>query len=179
MKLLKKCSALALALALSLSLAACADAPASARPTSSAPSQAGGTRLITDGAWRQVEVPETVESVVCVGVGALRYTCYMGAADRVVGVEDYENQPDLTRLYRIPAEELFHFQNMDFCIKCGFYIFHWQPSRASPHPELLSYLEALSIPGEEALLSCFRRLDGRAKHQIYALALLLDKKSPA
>ena len=87
--------------------------------------------------------------------------------------------PDLTRLYRIPAEELFHFQNMDFCIKCGFYIFHWQPSRASPHPELLSYLEALSIPGEEALLSCFRRLDGRAKHQIYALALLLDKKSPA
>ncbi|WP_418442274.1 iron ABC transporter substrate-binding protein [Candidatus Allofournierella excrementavium] len=107
MKLLKKCSALALALALSLSLAACADAPASARPTSSAPSQAGGTRLITDGAWRQVEVPETVESVVCVGVGALRYTCYMGAADRVVGVEDYENQPDLTRLYSYVNGERF------------------------------------------------------------------------
>lgn len=107
MKLLKKCSALALALALSLSLAACADAPASARPTSSAPSQASGTRLITDGAWRQVEVPETVESVVCVGVGALRYTCYMGAADRVVGVEDYENQPDLTRLYSYVNGERF------------------------------------------------------------------------
>lgn len=79
--------------------AACADAPASARPTSSVSASTSGTRLITDGAWRQVEVPETVESVVCVGVGALRYTCYMGAADRVVGVEDYENQPDLTRLY--------------------------------------------------------------------------------
>ena len=99
MKLLKKCSALALALALGLSLAACADAPASARPTSTVSSSTSGTRLITDGAWRQVEVPETVESVVCVGVGALRYTCYMGAADRVVGVEDYETKPDLTRLY--------------------------------------------------------------------------------
>lgn len=99
MKLLKKCSALALALALGFSLAACADAPASARPTSSVSASTSGTRLITDGAWRQVEVPETVERVVCVGVGALRYTCYMGAVDRVVGVEDYENQPDLTRLY--------------------------------------------------------------------------------
>ena len=59
LKLLKKCSALALALALGLSLAACADAPASARPTSTVSSSTSGTRLITDGAWRQVEVPET------------------------------------------------------------------------------------------------------------------------
>ena len=87
MKLLKKCSALALAFALSLSLAACAGAPASARPASSAPSQTGGARLITDGAGRQVEVPETAERAVCAGVGALRYTCYMGAAERVVGGE--------------------------------------------------------------------------------------------
>ena len=57
------------------------------------------TRTITDGAGRQVEVPEKVESIVCVGVGALRYTCYMGAADLVVGVEDYEVKPGMTRLY--------------------------------------------------------------------------------
>ena len=48
------------------------------------------TRTITDGSGRQVEVPEKVESIVCVGVGALRYTCYMGAAGLVVGVEDHE-----------------------------------------------------------------------------------------
>ena len=30
------------------------------------------SRIITDGAGRQVEVPEKVESIVCVGVGALR-----------------------------------------------------------------------------------------------------------
>jgi len=56
-------------------------------------------RTITDGADRQVEIPETVESIVCVGVGALRYTCYMGAQDLVIGVEDYEVKPGMTRLY--------------------------------------------------------------------------------
>ena len=60
---------------------------------------AQGSRTITDGAGRQVEVPETVESIVCVGVGALRYTCYAGAADLVVGVEDYEVKPGMSRLY--------------------------------------------------------------------------------
>ncbi len=59
----------------------------------------GNTRTITDGAGRQVEVPETVESIVCVGVGALRYTCYVGAQDLVTGVEDYEVKPGMSRLY--------------------------------------------------------------------------------
>lgn len=57
------------------------------------------TYSITDGAGRQVEVPEKVESIVCVGVGALRYTCYMGAADLVIGVEDYETKAGISRLY--------------------------------------------------------------------------------
>ena len=57
------------------------------------------TRTITDGSGRQVEVPEKVESIVCVGVGALRYTCYVGAQDLVVGVEDYEVKPGMSRLY--------------------------------------------------------------------------------
>ena len=56
-------------------------------------------RTITDGAGRQVEVPEHVESIVCVGVGALRYTCYVGAQDLVVGVEDYETTAGISRLY--------------------------------------------------------------------------------
>ncbi len=59
----------------------------------------GNTRTITDGAGRQVEVPEKVESIVCVGVGALRYTCYMGAQDLVIGVEDCEIEPVISRLY--------------------------------------------------------------------------------
>ena len=59
----------------------------------------GVTRVITDGAGRQVEVPEKVESIVCVGVGALRYTSYVGAQDLVAGVEDYETKPGMDRLY--------------------------------------------------------------------------------
>ena len=62
-------------------------------------SNAHSGRTITDGAGRQVEVPETVKSIVCVGVGALRYTCYMGAADLVVAVEDCEKEPVISRLY--------------------------------------------------------------------------------
>jgi len=59
----------------------------------------GNMRVITDTFGREVEVPEKVESIVCVGVGALRYSCYMGAADLVVGVEDYETQAGMTCLY--------------------------------------------------------------------------------
>ncbi len=58
-----------------------------------------GQRILTDGILREVSVPETVERIVCVGVGALRYTCYMDSADLVVGVEDCEIQPVLSRLY--------------------------------------------------------------------------------
>ena len=66
-----------------------------------APAQSqNGDRTVTDALGRQVTVPETVESIVCVGVGALRYSCYMGAADLVVGVEDYEVKAGMTRLYQ-------------------------------------------------------------------------------
>ena len=58
-----------------------------------------GMRPITDGAGRQVAVPGQVQSIVCVGVGALRYSCYVGAAELVAGVEDYEVKPGMSRLY--------------------------------------------------------------------------------
>ena len=64
-------------------------------------------RTITDFQGRKVEVPMEVESIVCVGVGALRYTCYMGAADRVVGVEDYEIKGGFDRLYNYVNFEKF------------------------------------------------------------------------
>ncbi len=66
-----------------------------------------GERMITDGAGREVAVPETVERIVCVGVGALRYTCYMQAADLVVGVEDCEVEPVISRLYNFVNIEKF------------------------------------------------------------------------
>ena len=69
--------------------------------------ETGVTRTITDGQSRQVQVPETVKSIVCVGVGALRYTCYMGAQDRVIAVEDCEKEPVISRLYNFVNIEKF------------------------------------------------------------------------
>lgn len=66
---------------------------------SAASAEAAETRVIVDYFDREVEIPENVESIVCVGVGALRYSCYVGAADLVVGVEDYEVKPGMSRLY--------------------------------------------------------------------------------
>ena len=68
---------------------------------------AEGTRIITDSAGRAVTIPETVERIVCVNVGALRYTCYMQAQDLVVGVEDYEQEPTMSRLYNYVNFDLF------------------------------------------------------------------------
>ena len=57
------------------------------------------TRIITDSTGRDLEIPSRVESIVCVGVGALRYSCYMDAAGLVVGVEYYEVKEGMSRLY--------------------------------------------------------------------------------
>lgn len=84
---MKKIFALLIAAALLLSGCGAAETPAE------------NTRTVTDALSRQVAIPERVESIVCVGVGALRYTCYMDAADLVVGVEDYETRPGMDRLY--------------------------------------------------------------------------------
>ena len=68
---------------------------------------AAGTRLITDSEGREVEIPEKVESIVCLNVGALRYTCYMQAQDLVIGVEDYEKEQSISRGYNYVNFELF------------------------------------------------------------------------
>lgn len=69
-------------------------------PSKITESQAPDFRIIKDSLGRQVTIPSEVEQIVCVGVGALRYTCYMEGADRVVGIEDYEGKPSLSRMYQ-------------------------------------------------------------------------------
>ena len=114
---MKKIVTMLLMLSMLLMLAACAGAPEAA-PTAyqadettaaNAVSQetAPETRIITDSMDRNVEIPYSVERIVCVGVGALRYTCYVGGADRVVGVEDYETKPGMSRLYNYVNFDLF------------------------------------------------------------------------
>jgi len=49
-------------------------------------------RTLKDLAGREVAVPDTVERLIALGPGALRLVAYLGAADRVVGMEDMENR---------------------------------------------------------------------------------------
>lgn len=62
---------------------------------------------ITDGRGRTVTLPEQVESVVCVGVGALRYTTYLGTQDLAVGVEQDERDATLSKPFSYFNRELF------------------------------------------------------------------------
>ena len=100
-------AALFLAAGLALVLAACSAGNSGTTENNEAPSSAQDTRTITDSAGRTVEIPKTIERIVCVNVGALRYTCYMQAQDLVVGVEDYEQEPTMSRLYNYVNFDLF------------------------------------------------------------------------
>ena len=94
---MKKIFALVLAVAMTFSLIACGNKSQGDEPKPS--DDVATNRTITDSKGRTVEIPATVKSIVCVGVGALRYTCYMDAEDLVIGVEDYEVKAGMTRLY--------------------------------------------------------------------------------
>lgn len=89
---MKKVLILLISCAMLLSLCACGGG-------TQAETTAPSARTITDSQGRVVELPAKVESIVCVGVGALRYSCYVGAASLVVGVEDYELKAGMSRLY--------------------------------------------------------------------------------
>ena len=114
---MKKIVTMLLMLSMLLMLAACAGVPEAAPTASQADETTAAstvseettpeTRIITDSMDRNVEIPYSVERIVCVGVGALRYTCYVGGADRVVGVEDYETKPGMSRLYNYVNFDLF------------------------------------------------------------------------
>lgn len=69
------------------------------------------TRKVRDLAGREVAVPEMVESVIPLGPGALRLVAYLGAVDKVVGIEDMEKRMASTRYFRpyarILDEEFF------------------------------------------------------------------------
>ncbi len=74
-------------------LAACGQAPQPTLENEGPPA----LRTVTDASGRAVELPETVGSIVCVNVGALRYTAYMQALDLVVGVEQNELEPRIAK----------------------------------------------------------------------------------
>lgn len=71
--------------------AACGPAPASIpMPTASAsPSPA----VVTDFQGRSVQLPRTVERIVSIGASNTEFLFALGAGDRVVGVDDFSDEP--------------------------------------------------------------------------------------
>ena len=100
---MKRIFTLLLAILMTVSLIACKKVPQGDNTTGNT----NQTRTITDFKGRTVEIPGKVESIVCVGVGALRYTCYMDAEDLVIGVEDCEKEAVISRLYNFVNIEKF------------------------------------------------------------------------
>ncbi len=95
----------AFTLALLLLLTGCG-APAdqsSAQDTAQAAAET--LRTITDSSNREVEIPETIDSVVCIGVGALRFTTYMDSVDLVAGIEQNEVEKTLSKPFNYVNNE--------------------------------------------------------------------------
>lgn len=63
--------------------------------------EGSGSIVVTDGSGRKVEISREVKRLVCLGPGALRIISYLGASDRVVGVEDLEKRALGGRPYRL------------------------------------------------------------------------------
>jgi len=88
---------LALNLAISSGCASGTVETSAAAPEAARPSE----RVVTDLAGREVTIPGTVERVVAIGPGALRLVIYAGGAERVVGIEEFETRPPVSRPYML------------------------------------------------------------------------------
>ena len=90
----------ALSLIFTLFLALLSGCAGGASPTTApggasgpAPTEAAdGTRTVTDVWGREVTIPGTVASIVCVGSGAPRMATYLNVMDLVVGAEDHDKE---------------------------------------------------------------------------------------
>lgn len=91
----KKILSLLLAVVLMLSFTACSSpsvAPeqSTIEPRESATVSEKGSRIVTDVWGREVEIPDTVESIICLGSGAPRMAAYLNVMDMLIGTEEHD-----------------------------------------------------------------------------------------
>lgn len=65
------------------------------------------TKVITDASGREVEIPANIDSAICIGVGSLRFTCYMEGQDNIVAVETNEKDPRISTLFSYVNNDKF------------------------------------------------------------------------
>jgi len=106
---MKKSGIIGIILAISLVLAlvvicGCTGTTAPSPAATTSVSEASSAIMsITDGFERTVTVPVTPQTIICSGSGCLRYIVYLGAQDRVVGVDSQETKDQVreARAYAI------------------------------------------------------------------------------
>ena len=65
--------------------------------------QKANTRIVTDALQREVQLPDTIERIVCIRASAIRLVTYAGGASFICGVEDQETRDnDFTHLFAHP-----------------------------------------------------------------------------
>ena len=67
-------------------------APSSEVKPGSVTTNHSASTTITDGFGRVVTIPDNPERIICSGSGCLRYVAYLGAQDRIVGVDSQEKK---------------------------------------------------------------------------------------
>jgi len=63
---------------------------------------------VNDSSGRTVNVPAGASRIICIGSGCLRLICYLGAQDRIVGIESFEKTQQVGRSYRYANPELLN-----------------------------------------------------------------------
>lgn len=107
----KKITALMLALAMIFALAACGGSAAPAQENPAQENAAQEMRTVTDTWGREVEIPYSVERIVCLGSGAPRMAAYLDVVGMMVGVEDHDKDSytvlrDYNPVYRDEIKDL-------------------------------------------------------------------------
>ena len=68
-------------------------------PVSSRTSNSALPASVTDVYGRTVELPQEINSTICLGAGSLRMVCYAQGEDKVIGVEEAEHEQTLAKAY--------------------------------------------------------------------------------
>ena len=71
-------------------------------------SYAANTLRVTDSSGRIVNAPAGASRIICIGSGCLRLIYYLGAQDRIVGIESFEKTHQVGRSYRYAYPELLN-----------------------------------------------------------------------
>ncbi len=163
MKKQRLLSAMILVVTVAAGLVGCAAAAKPAGKPLGSGKAAPESKIIEDALGRQVEIPALVERVVCLNVGALRYTCYMQAQDRVIAVEDCEKEQVLSRPYNYVNFDYFkdlpvigtngnHYTEELIAVNPDVIIMSNYDSNDAQKLQDISGIPVVLVPGSDALM---------------------------